>query len=49
MLGGMPESKTWNEQFQQWVIDTQMLPRIREIFKREEIEIPGDRVVAFGD
>ena len=32
---------------QQWVVDTQMVPRIREIFKREEIEIPADRVVAF--
>ena len=32
---------------QQWVIDAQMVPRIREIFKREGIEIPGDRVVAF--
>jgi small-conductance mechanosensitive channel len=32
---------------QQWVIDTQMVPRIREIFKREGIDIPADRVVAF--
>lgn len=32
---------------QQWVIDTQMVPRIREIFKRQAVEIPGDRVVAF--
>ena len=32
---------------QQWVIDAQMIPRIREIFSREGIEIPGDRVVAF--
>lgn len=32
---------------QQWVIDTQMIPRIREIFKREGVEIPGDRVVVF--
>ena len=32
---------------QQWVIDAQMVPRIREIFKREGIDIPGDRVVAF--
>lgn len=32
---------------QQWVIDAQMVPRIREIFKREGLEIPGDRVVAF--
>ncbi|MFT5368288.1 MAG: small-conductance mechanosensitive channel [Candidatus Latescibacterota bacterium] len=32
---------------QQWVIDTQMVPRIRELFKRDGIEILGDRVVAF--
>jgi len=32
---------------QQWVVDTQMVPRIREIFKRDGIEIPSDRVVAF--
>jgi len=32
---------------QQWVVDTQMVPRIREIFKREGIDIPADRVVAF--
>ena len=32
---------------QQWVIDAQMVPRIREIFKREELEIPSDRVVSF--
>ena len=32
---------------QQWVVDAQMVPRIREIFKREGIEIPGDRVVSF--
>ena len=39
------KGKLWP--LQQWVIDTQMVPRIREIFKREEIEIPGDRVIAF--
>ena len=32
---------------QQWVVDAQLVPRIREIFKREGIEIPGDRVVSF--
>ncbi|MDA0748947.1 MAG: hypothetical protein O2954_20710, partial [bacterium] len=38
-------TKIWP--LQQWVIDTQMVPRIREIFKREGIEIPGDRVIPF--
>ena len=32
---------------QQWLVDTQMVPRIRELFKREGLEIPSDRVVAF--
>ena len=32
---------------QQWVVDTQLLPRIREIFKRYDIEIKSDRIVAF--
>lgn len=32
---------------QQWVVDTQMVPRIREIFKRDGVEIMGDRVVVF--
>ncbi|MDA0334832.1 MAG: mechanosensitive ion channel family protein [bacterium] len=32
---------------QQWVIDTQLVPRIREIFEREGIEIPAARIVAF--
>jgi len=32
---------------QQWVLDTQMVSRIREILKREGVDIPGDRVVAF--
>ena len=32
---------------QQWVIDQQMVPRIREIFRNKEIEIPGERIVIF--
>ena len=32
---------------QQWVIDQQIIPRIRELFKRHEIAIPADRVFAF--
>lgn len=32
---------------QQWVVEQQMLPRIREAFSRKGIEIPNDRVVAF--
>jgi len=32
---------------QQWVIEQQLMPRIREILKREAIEIPADRVVTF--
>lgn len=32
---------------QQWVIDAQLAPRIRELFKRHDIEIPADRVVTF--
>ncbi|MCZ7649573.1 MAG: mechanosensitive ion channel family protein [Planctomycetota bacterium] len=32
---------------QQWFIDQQFVPRLREAFKREDLEIPGDRVVAF--
>ena len=32
---------------QQWVIEQQLVPRIREILKREAIEIPADRVVTF--
>jgi moderate conductance mechanosensitive channel len=32
---------------QQWVIDQQLIPRLREYFKREGLEIPGDRVTAF--
>ena len=30
-----------------WVIEQQLIPRIREAFKRANIEIPGDRIVAF--
>jgi small conductance mechanosensitive channel len=32
---------------QQWVIEQQVIPRIREIFKRKGIEIAADRIVAF--
>ena len=32
---------------QQWVIDQQLVPRIRETLKKKEIEIPGDRIVTF--
>ena len=32
---------------QQWVVDQQLAPRIRETLKREGIEIPSDRIVAF--
>ena len=32
---------------QQWVVEQQMLPRIREAFGRKSIEIPNDRVIAF--
>ncbi|MFH1568158.1 MAG: mechanosensitive ion channel family protein [Gemmatimonadota bacterium] len=32
---------------QQWVIDAQLAPRVRELFKREGVEIPADRVVTF--
>ena len=32
---------------QQWVIDQQLVPRIREVLKRETVEVPGDRIVAF--
>ena len=32
---------------QQWVIEQQVIPRVREIFKREGFEIAADRVVAF--
>lgn len=32
---------------QLWVIDQQLVPRIREAFKREALEIPEDRVVVF--
>jgi small conductance mechanosensitive channel len=32
---------------QQWVVDQQILPRIREGFRLKGIEIPSDRVIAF--
>ena len=32
---------------QQWVIEQQLVPRIREILGRKAIEIPADRVVTF--
>ncbi len=32
---------------QQWVIDGQLVPRIRELLTREGVEIPGDRVAVF--
>ena len=32
---------------QQWVVEQQMVPRIREAFSRKGIEIPNDRVIAF--
>ncbi|MCG3180256.1 MAG: hypothetical protein BIFFINMI_02614 [Phycisphaerae bacterium] len=32
---------------QQWVIDQQFLPRIREAFAREGRPVPGDRIAAF--
>lgn len=32
---------------QQWVVDGQLLPRLRETFAREGLPIPGDRIVAF--
>lgn len=32
---------------QQWVVESQLAPRIRELFKREGIEIPAERVVVF--
>ena len=32
---------------QQWVVEQQLLPRIREAFSRKAVEIPSDRVIAF--
>lgn len=32
---------------QLWIIDEQLVPRIREAFKRQALEIPEDRVVVF--
>jgi hypothetical protein len=39
------ELRIWPQQ--QWVIDQQVLPRVRERMKACGIDIPGDRVVAF--
>ena len=38
-------ARIWPQQ--QWAIEAQIAPRIREILKQEGIEIPGDRVVVF--
>ena len=35
----------WPQQL--WVVEQQMIPRIREAFSRNGIEIPNDRVIAF--
>lgn len=32
---------------QQWVIEAQLVPRIKELFKQKNIEIPGDRIAVF--
>ncbi|MEW6754702.1 MAG: mechanosensitive ion channel family protein [Candidatus Latescibacterota bacterium] len=32
---------------QQWVVDAQLVPRIRALLQAEGLEIPGDRVVSF--
>ena len=32
---------------QQWIIESQLMPRLREIFRKEGITIPGDRVSVF--
>ena len=32
---------------QQWVIEDQLLPRIREVLKRKGFEVPGDRIAIF--
>ena len=32
---------------QTWIIDQQLLPRIREQFSAASIDIPGDRIVPF--
>lgn len=32
---------------QQWVVEQQLVARIREAFNREGVEIPGDRIVPF--
>ena len=38
------ETGIWPQQ--QWVIEQQLIPRLRELYKQEGIEIPGDRVSA---
>ena len=30
-----------------WVVDQQLIPRIREAFSRTDIAIPGDRILTF--
>jgi len=32
---------------QQWIVEQQVLPRIREIFDQKKLKIPNDRVIAF--
>lgn len=32
---------------QQWLVDAQLVPRLKELFQREGLTIPGDRVVVF--
>jgi hypothetical protein len=32
---------------QQWVVETQLVPRLREAFQRQGLAIPADRIVAF--
>jgi hypothetical protein len=32
---------------QQWVVEQQFVPRLREILKARGLEVPGDRIVAF--
>ena len=39
------ETGIWPQQ--QWVVEQQIIPRVRELFKREDIEIPADRVTPF--
>jgi len=37
--------KIWPQQ--QWVVEQQLVSRLREAFKSEDIEIPGDRISVF--